>query len=84
MPASSGVKGNPAAKRMGNKNLQARRARSWARAQVKKAANILRAKEAFEANEVYRKAGLLTPYQERRKAQREEYEAAKAAKAGKE
>lgn len=37
---ASGAKGNPAATRMGNAKLKARRASSWARGQRRKAARI--------------------------------------------
>lgn len=74
----SGVKGNPAAKRMSNPKRKAKRERAWLRAQKRKAENIRAAQAAFEANEEYRKAGQLTPYQQRRADQRVEYEARKA------
>ena len=79
---ASGLKGNPASKRMSNAALKAKRARSWARRQVRKAANLARAKDAFDKNEEYRKAGLPTPYEERRLKQRAEYEAHKSLKTG--
>lgn len=75
---ASGVKGNPAAKRMSNVRRKAKRERSWLRRQRRKAENIAAAKAAFEANEVYRKAGQPTPYQQRRAEQRAAYIAKKA------
>jgi len=70
-------KGNPAHKRMSNANLKARRARSWAKNARAKAIRIAEAKAAFEANEAYRRRGEPTPYEARRIAQREAYEAGK-------
>lgn len=78
MPNPSSAKGNPAAKRMQNVNLKARRAASWAKRQRQKLKNIALAKERFEANEAYRKRGEPTPYEQRRAEQRAAYEARKA------
>ena len=78
---ASGVKGNPAAKRMSNPKRKAKRERCWLRAQKRKAENIAAAKAAFEANEEFRKNGKLTPYQQRRAEQRATYEALKASRA---
>lgn len=55
-------------KRAMNANAKAKRARSWARRQVRKAANIAAARAAFLANEEYRSRGELTPYEARRAA----------------
>lgn len=74
---ATGTKGNPASKRMQNANLKARRARSWAKNNRAKAIRIAEAKAAFEANEAYRRRGEPTPYEARRIAQREAYEAGK-------
>lgn len=63
-------KGNPASKRMQNPNLKAKRARSWAKNQRAKAIRIAEAQAAFEANEVYRRQGLPTPYEARQRARR--------------
>jgi lysophospholipase L1-like esterase len=55
-------------KRARNAAKKAKRQRCWAAAQKRKAANIAANKAAFEANEVYRRQGLPTPYQLRKKA----------------
>lgn len=46
----SRLKGNPAAKRMGNARLKARRAESWARGQEKKAKNRAENEARHQAN----------------------------------
>lgn len=57
-------------KRVRNEKAKAKRARSWAKRQIEKAANIAANKAAWEANEVYRRAGLPTPYEVRRSRRR--------------
>jgi len=66
-------KGNPAHKRMSNVNLKARRARSWAKRQLEKKANIADAAERKAANDVYRAQGLPTPYESRQAERRVRY-----------
>ncbi len=60
----SSQKGNPASKRMGNANLKARRAVSWRRGKLKKAARIEEQKMREAANRKRRAEGLLTPWEE--------------------
>jgi len=55
-------------KRAMNAARKAKMARSWARRQERKAANISANRAAFLANEEYRKRGELTPYEARRAA----------------
>lgn len=62
---NSGGKGNPASKRIVNKARIAKRERSWLKNQRAKAIRIAENKAAFEANEVYRRQGLPTPYEAR-------------------
>lgn len=64
-------------KRALNANKKAKHLRCWAAAQRRKSATIAAAKAAFEANEAYRRRGEPTPYEARRIAQREAYEAGK-------
>ena len=64
-------------KRALNPNKKAKHARSWARAQERKAANIAANYAAWKANEEYRSQGLPTPYQERSRAKREAHWARK-------
>lgn len=54
-------------KRARNENRKAKRARCWAAAQRRKAENIAANRAAFEANEVYRRQGLPTPYEVRQR-----------------
>lgn len=61
---ASGVKGNPASKRMSNANLKARRARSWLAGQRRKAARVKAQKQREAANKELREAGLRTPWEE--------------------
>lgn len=57
-------------KRVRNEKAKAKRARSWARRQVRKAENIAANRAAFLANQEYRKRGELTPYESRRAARK--------------
>jgi hypothetical protein len=57
-------------KRCRNEARKAKRLRCWAAAQRRKVANIAANKAAFEANEVYRRQGLPTPYETRQRARR--------------
>lgn len=64
-------------KRCRNENKKAKRARCWAAAQQRKAANIAANYAAWKANEEYRSQGLPTPYQVRSAAKREAHWARK-------
>lgn len=63
MAQASSSKGNPASKRMSNKNLKARREASWLRGQKRKAARIKAQKAREERNKELRAAGLPTPWE---------------------
>lgn len=80
MANQNSAKGNPASKRMTNPKRKAKRERSWKKRQEVKAKNIAANERRRKANDDLRKVGQLTPYQERRLAQRDEYELTKAAK----
>lgn len=71
MAQASSSKGNPAHKRMGNANLKARRAASWARGQRRKAERVIEQKRRAEDNEQRRLDGHLTPWERAKKKRRE-------------
>ena len=71
MAGNRAGKGNPASHRMSNANLKARRARSWARAQVKKARNRAANDERAAINKQCRAQGIPTPAEVRRAERRE-------------
>lgn len=64
MPDKRAQKGNPAAHRMNNKALQARRASSWARGRKRKEARQKSQAEAEKRNAELREQGLPTPWEE--------------------
>lgn len=71
MASNRAGKGNPASHRMSNEKLKARRARSWARAQVKKARNRAANDERAAINRQCREQGIPTPAEVRRAERRE-------------
>lgn len=68
--ATTGTKGNPASKRMQNKNLQARREASWKRGQKRKEERKAEAARRAQKNKDLRAQGLLTPWQQAKAARR--------------
>lgn len=64
-------KGNPASKRMSNATKKATRARSWAKAQIKKARNRAANEERARINRECREQGIPTPAEVRRAERRE-------------
>jgi len=60
---SSGGKGNPAHKRMGNTALKARRQASWRRGKIRKGARQDAQREREAANRLRRSAGVPTPWE---------------------
>jgi hypothetical protein len=68
---TTGTKGNPASKRMGNAALKARRASSWLRGQRRKAERAKAQKARQEKNASLRESGEPTPW-EQAKARRAE------------
>lgn len=54
----SGLKGNPAAKRMQNKALKERRARSWRNGQIRKRERVWAQGKRREFNDTLRAAGI--------------------------
>ena len=67
---TTGAKGNPASKRMGNANLKARRARSWAAGQRRKSERVKQALERAAANVARRESGEPTPWEQAKAARR--------------
>lgn len=79
MATSKSAKGNPATHRMGNANLKARRARSWARGEARKQANRKANEQRAADNRKLRAEGLPTPHEvkkAKRRAKRDEMRAA--------
>jgi hypothetical protein len=79
MATAKSAKGNPASHRMGNDKLKARRARSWARGQVRKAENRKANEQRAADNRKLREQGLPTPHEvqrAKRRAKRDEMRAA--------
>lgn len=64
MTGQKSSKGNPASKRMSNKNRQAKRAASWAKNEKRKEAEKKRVAEAEKRNTHLKAQGLPTPHQE--------------------
>lgn len=65
---NSGGKGNPASKRIGNKNRIAKRERSWNKNNKAKKVRIADAAAAKARNDEYRARGELTPYEQRQRS----------------
>jgi hypothetical protein len=64
---------------MSNDKLKARRARSWARAQVKKAKNRAENERRAADNRTRREQGELTPHEAKKQARREKRDTLRAA-----
>lgn len=79
MPSNRSGKGNPASHRMSNASLKARRARSWARAQVKKARNRAENEAQAVINRELREQGLPTPHEAKKAARKARRDAMRAA-----
>lgn len=79
MAGNRSGKGNPATHRMGNASLKARRARSWARAQVKKAKNRAENEQRAVNNRALREQGLPTPHEAKKAARKAKRDAMRAA-----
>src|SRR4249919_558784 len=77
--AQQGGKGNPASHRMSNASLKARRARSWARAQLKKARNRAENERRAVNNRALREQGLPTPHEAKKAARRAKLDALREA-----
>lgn len=79
MAGKNAGKGNPASHRMSNASLKARRARSWARAQVKKARNRAENEAQAVVNRALREQGLPTPHEAKKAARKARRDAMRAA-----
>jgi hypothetical protein len=76
---NQGGKGNPASHRMSNPKRKARRERSWARAQVKKAKNRAENEKRAADNRTLREQGLPAPHEAKQIKRREKRDALRAA-----
>lgn len=71
MANTSSAKGNPASHRMSNKNLQAKRERSWKNGQKRKEERKEEQRQREQRNKQLRAGGQLTPWEQSKARRRE-------------